>query len=592
MSRIVTIDCTPSEIRIAVGTKGLAGVALEHVVCCPLELAANEELISSPKTLEAIQSLLKKVGVRSGDAIVCVGRSSIELRALTLPTVDRNELPDMVRFAAQRHFANVGDAWPIDYVTMPSSQENMTECLAASMNPVLIERVHKVLETCGLTLTQLVLRPMASATMAVVKQPQLASSVVLLLDLFRDEADMAVVENGHVVFMRNVRFSGSNDVANQQVLTGEIKRTMIAAASQRPNLNVEQIRIWGDDSQHAELCRALSQALSVPVTSLDPFPLFDATPSVRSEAGGDAGKFAATLGALIAPQVADRLIDFSNPRKRIEKSKPIVMYATAGALAAILLLGGLAGYWMSHSALDKEIATLNSVIKGNEETIKLTTKKVDDWNKVEKFLKGDRNWLDELEYLSARAASSDKAIFTLTTFTTDVPTGSSTIATKFVATERDDVPEILSAFSDPQHIVKNKGVIPNQDRTNQQFPWVADLQMKMPAINVIDPRNVATKKPTEQKPPEKKPLEKKPAEITPAEKPPAEQPINVDAPTKPDSTQPITPVEAAPVKELPPKPAEPTVKEPTVKEPAEKEPVKEPEPEPSNKIVNTIGAGA
>ena len=314
MSRIVTIDCTPNEIRIAVGSKGLTGVSLEHVVCCPLVLGENEELISSPKTLDAIQSLLKKVGVKSGEAVVCVGRSSIELRALTLPSVDNNELPDMVRFAAQRHFANVGDNWPIDFVTMPSSHENMTECLAASMNPVLIERVHKVLESCGLTLTQLVLRPMASATMAVVKQPQLATSVVLLLDLFRDEADMAVTENGHVVFMRNVRFSGSNNSAsNLQILTGEIKRTMIAAASQRPDLNVEQIRIWGDDSQHAELCRSLSQSLSVPVTSLDPLQLFDASQSVRSEADGDAGKFAASVGALMAPQLADRLIDFSNP---------------------------------------------------------------------------------------------------------------------------------------------------------------------------------------------------------------------------------------------------------------------------------------
>ena len=411
MSRIVTIDCTPNEIRIAVGTKGLTGVSLAHVVSTPLELSENEELFGSPKTLEAIQSLLKKVGVKSGDAIVCVGRSSIELRALTLPTVDRNELPDMVRFAAQRHFANVGDTWPIDFVTMPSSQEGMTECLAASMNPALIDRVHKVLETCGLTLTQLVLRPMASATMAVVKQPQLATSVVLLLDLFRDEADMAVIENGHVVFMRNVRFSGTNNSAsNQQVLTGEIKRTMIAAASQRPNLNVEQIRIWGDDLQHSELCKSLSQSLSVPVTSLDPFQLFDASNSLRTEAGDDPGKFAATMGALLAPQVSDRLIDFSNPRKRIEKTRPVVLYAVLGAVAATLLLGGFGWYWMSHSALDSEIAALNTVISGNDETVKLTSKKVSDWNKVEKFLKGDHLWLNELEYMSTRAEASSEGV--------------------------------------------------------------------------------------------------------------------------------------------------------------------------------------
>lgn len=494
MSRIVTIDCTSNEIRIAVGTKGLTGVSLEHVVCCPLELSENEDLFSSPKTLEAIQSLLKKVGVKSGDAIVCVGRSSIELRALTLPTVDRNELPDMVRFAAQRHFANVGDTWPIDFVTMPSSQENMTDCLAASMNPALIDRVHKVLEGCGLTLTQLILRPMASATMAVVKQPQLASSVVLLLDLFRDEADMAVTENGHVVFMRNVRFSDANDAAsNQQVLTGEIKRTMIAAASQRSNLNVEQIRIWGDDSQNAELCQSLSKSLSVPVTSLDPFQLFDASQSVRAEAGGDAGKFAATMGALIAPQVADRLIDFSRPRKRVEKTRPVALYAIAGAAAAILLLGGFGWYWMSHSALDSEIAALNTAINTNEETIKLSSKKVSDWSKVEQFLKGDHLWLDELEYLSTRAASSDKAIFSFATFITDVRTGVSTISSKFIVRKQEDVPFVQESFRDPNHMVNKKvsRISPSQDR---DFPFIADLEIKMPAVIVLDPRLSGTSK--------------------------------------------------------------------------------------------------
>ena len=498
MSRLVTIDCTSSEIRIAVGTKGLTGVSLEHIVCCPLVLDENEELISSPKTLDAIQLMLKKVGVRSGEAIVCVGRGSIELRALTLPTVDRNELPDMVRFAAQRHFANVGDNWPIDYVTMPSSQANMTECLAASMNPTLIDRVKKVLESCGLTLTQLVLRPMASATMAVVKQPQLATAVVLLIDLFRDEADMAVTENGHVVFMRNVRFSASNNPAsNQQVLTGEIKRTMIAAASQRAELNVEQIRIWGHESQHAELCDILSKSLSVPVSSLDPFELFDASQTVRNEAGEDSGKFAATLGALLAPQVSDRLIDFSNPRKRVEKTRPILLYAIAGSAAAAVLLGGFAWYWMSHSELDTEIAALNTVIKTNEDAIKLTTKKVSDWNKVEKFLKGDHQWLDELDYISSKAGDGNKAMFNSATFNTDVLTGASTIASKFVSTEQEYVPVLRAGFSDATHTVSGKGVTPSQDRTNQQFPWVGDLLIKMPPVTVADPRKTETK-PKEQ----------------------------------------------------------------------------------------------
>ena len=590
MSRLVTIDCTSNEIRIAVGTKGLTGVALEHVVCCPLVLDEHEELISSPKTLDAIQSLLKKVGVKSGEAIVCVGRGSIELRALTLPTVDRNELPDMVRFAAQRHFANVGDNWPIDFVTMPSSQENMTECLAASMNPVLIDRVHKVLEACGLTLTQLVLRPMASATMAVVKQPQLASSIVLLVDLFRDEADMAVTENGHVVFMRNVRFSASNNPAsNQQVLTGEIKRTMIAAASQRPDLNVELIRIWGQDSQHGELCDSLSKSLSVPVSSLDPFQLFDASPAVRIEAGDDFGKFAATLGALLAPQASDRLIDFSNPRKRVEKTKPIFLYAIAGSAAAALLLGGFAWYWMSHSALDTEIASLNAEIKSNEATIKLTAKKVSDWNKVEKFLKGDHQFLDELDYISTRAGSSDKAMFNSATFNTDILTGASTISSKFVSTEQEYVPVLRAGLSDGTHTVSGKGVTPTQDRNNQKFPWVGDLLIKTPPVTVADPRK---SDPPPKDPPKTTAKETKP-EVAPAADPTAPVAPSTDAsplsePAPPQNEPAKPPVEPTQPPVEPVQPVEPV----KPAESPENESNKQAAPEPSSTtaIKKEVGA--
>jgi Tfp pilus assembly PilM family ATPase len=123
-------------------------------------LAPGEDYLESKRTIEAIQLLLKQANVRSGNAIVCIGRSNVELRSVHLPSVDKNELPEMVRFAAQRHFANVGDSWPIDFVTLGTTAEGMTEVLAASMNPSRIERISKLLEANGLKLGQLVLRPM------------------------------------------------------------------------------------------------------------------------------------------------------------------------------------------------------------------------------------------------------------------------------------------------------------------------------------------------------------------------------------------------------------------------------------------------
>jgi Tfp pilus assembly PilM family ATPase len=568
MSRLISIECDPKEVRIAVGSVGLTGVVLEHVVSAPLELNEKEDLLSSQKTLGALQLLLRQIGIRSGNAVFCLGRSSIELRAMTLPSTDRNELPEMVRFAAQRQFANVGDSWPIDYVTLPSSNANATDCMVATINPSVLDRLSKMAESLGLTMTRVVLRPMTSATLAVAKRPALSAAPVLLLELFRDEADMAVLDQGHVVFMRNVRFSQPIDlVVNQGNLVSEIKRTMIAAASQRENLSIDQVRIWGPTSQHESLCQMLSTALDVNVESVDAFELLDASKAIRESAGLNSGRFASTVGALVSSQVADRLIDFSNPRKREEVKRPFVKYAIAGAAAATLLVGGYVWQSMAHAELDKEIERLNAAIARNSETLKISTKKITDWNKVEDFLEGDHQWLDELEYMSQHAANADRAIFGVTTFTTDPRTNAASISTKFVTGKQEDVPEFQDAFRDAKHQVRSTGLNKSPDKTGA-FPFASDITIKLAPITVVDPRkSTKTQKqptvPANSDKPSEQPAEKieKNEEKVPANAEPSKEPMNQSqaAPQEPSSpeTKPAAeqkPAEDPPTVGEPPKP--------------------------------------
>jgi Tfp pilus assembly PilM family ATPase len=489
MSRYITIEFDPTEVRVGVGSSGIAsGVTVEHVASAPLQLDSNEDVLGSVKTFQAIQGLLKQMGVRSGNAVVCVGRNAVELRSMTLPTVDKNELPDMVRFAAQRQFANTGDTWPIDYVVLPSNQENMTDCLAATINPAIVDRIGKIVESLGLTLFQIVLRPLASATMAMVKQPLFANSNVLFMELFRDEADMTIVEKGNVVFMRNVRFSQPLEgIIHHQSLQAEVKRTLIAAASQRTGLSVDQIRIWGSESQYADVCKSLSTSLNNNVSVIDPFDLLDVAKNIRAEAGSNFGKYSSTLGALLAPQVADRLIDFSHPRKREEKKRPVRTYALAGAAAAVLLGGGYYWYASTHAALNAEIAELNKDIASNAELIKTSSKKLADWKKIEAFLAGDYNWLTELEYLSKNAGSADKLVFGATTFQIDPRSNSSTIAARFVTKKQEDVPEIEKQYRDPKHTVVGAGVGKSQDKTGK-YPTFADFNISIAPLAVEDPR--------------------------------------------------------------------------------------------------------
>jgi Tfp pilus assembly PilM family ATPase len=488
MTRTISIDCDPREARIAVGTSGITGVSIEHVLSTPIELAPGEDYLESKRTIDAIQLLLKQANVRSGNVIVCIGRSNVELRSVHLPSVDKNELPEMVRFAAQRHFANVGDTWPIDFVTLGTTAEGMTEVLAASMNPSRIERISKLLEANGLKLGQLVLRPMVASAVAIQKRPELAKAPTLFIDLLAEEADMAIVDGKHVVFMRTIRFDSSQDEASRaKTLTNEIKRTLLSAASQSSTLNVKQAFIWGAATTNKSLCEALTHSLEMPVASLDPFDLVDASPKAKLEAAGEQGRYAAVIGSLLAPNYSEHLIDFCNPRKRVEKKRPIVKVALAGTAAAAVLGFGFYSYYSRHAELDTEISLLEKAIKDNEESVKLANVKNSQWKKVEGFMSADFNWLDELDYLSKKSLPADKAIYSSFIFSMDPRTNNASIATRYETPEQEIAPKLQNALRDAVHAVTGKGISPNNDKSSR-FPWSQDLTVNMERKAVDDPR--------------------------------------------------------------------------------------------------------
>jgi hypothetical protein len=432
--------------------------------------------------------------------------------------------------------------------------------------------------------------------LAALKQPQLANSTVLLVEMFRDEADMAVLDQGHVVFMRNVRFSHPTDSpANLQTLQGEIKRTIIAAASQRTDLKVEHVRIWGSQSHRSDMCATLTASLGQPVESIDPFDLLDASKAVRLEAanGSEAilGKFASSIGGLIATQASDRIIDFSNPRKKVEAKSPLVRYALAGTAAAVLLGCGYGWHWMKHSALDSEISQLNGELAKNVDSLKIASKKLSDWKKVESFLEGDHSWLDELEYLSAHASTGEKAIFGVTTFVTDTRSNSAMISTKFLTKEQEDVPDLQAAFRDANHTVRGNKVGSSPDKSGA-FPVAADLNIKLGAAKVTDPRRTPKAKAAEPRttPPEPRttppepsttPLEPSTTPLEPSSVP--SPPSEGTPPTVADSTSPLLQPAPSPPPTVPLEPAA-TPEPSTVPEPTRTEPTVPAEPTPAEPV--------
>lgn len=550
MSKFISLECDTNEVRLAVGSTGLTGVSIEKVLSGPLVLEEGTQPWGTPQAAAALKELLGQAGIKSGNVIACISRNDIELRAITLPMVDTNELPDMVRFAAPRYFANVNDSWPMDFITMPSHLEGSIDCIVGAINPALIQKIDATVTEAGLALKHMVLRPMAAAAGAIAKHPDWNQSTVLFIDLLNDEADVVITQRGKSVFMRSFYApTDPQDTNSVKILASEVKRTLMSAASQRPGLEVDQIVVWTKDSL-APFAQALSQAVDMPVKMLDPFTMAERAEIAVAATTQTVGRFAPVMGALQFPTASDRLIDFVNPRKKVEQKKPIGRYIAGAAAAAGLL--GACWWWYSssHTALDQEIKLLKDEVAGEGPILKTSAKNLADWKKVETFLQGDILWVDELERLSQNAKDSETTYFGGTTFALEPRTNTATIATKFFTKEQDLVPEIQGAYRDEKHNVRGTGLAQSQDK---KYPVAADMLITVASATVQDPRNV-----------KRKPIEE------PANPQAAAEPT--EPPTEPQSEAPAT----APASDTNKPAAEPTQPEPKP-EPATSEPA-EPQP--------------
>lgn len=494
MSKFISIECDSHEVRLAVGSTGLTGVSIEKVLSGPLSIEEVTQPWGTPQAVAALKELLQQAGIKTGSVIACVSRNDIELRAITLPMVDTNELPDMVRFAAPRYFASVNDSWPLDFITMPSHLEGSIDCIVGAINPALIQKIDATVTEAGLTLKHMVLRPMAAAAGAIAKHPEWNNATVLFIDLLNDEADVVVTERGKSVFMRSFYAAiDTEDSFSVKTLAGEVKRTIMSAVSQRPGLKVDQVVVWTKDSL-APFAQALSQAVELPVKMLDPFSMAERAEISVAATTQTVGRFAPVMGALQFPNASDRLIDFANPRKKVEQKKPIASYILGGAAAVGLLGASWWWYSSSHASLDQEIKLLKEQIAGEGPILKTSVKHLSDWKKLETFLAGDVLWVDELERLSQNAKDSDTIYFGGTTFALEPRTNSPTVVTKFFTKEQDLVPEIQGSYRDEKHNVQGTGLAQSQDK---KFRVAADMKITVANAVVKDPRNV-TRKPLEE----------------------------------------------------------------------------------------------
>jgi Tfp pilus assembly PilM family ATPase len=500
MAKQIALEWDDREARLVVAQCRSGKVLVEHALTAPLP--ASE----SPHTAKAIggvlAGLLSQTGSSKGEAIVVIGRASIELRRMKLPPAPPEELPDMARFQAVREFTNYADDWALDYEILSAAPGEATWVLAAVLSPQMLKFARAVTEAAGLSMGHLLLRPFAAASLFESSSLRGKGASPLLIDTAADESDLTALADDRVMFTRTVKIAHAEDhnATYGKALTQEIRRTLVAAQNQQAGYKVDQIILCDDTRSGTPLAEQIDAELGIAVRVLDPFEVIDA--SSLGEKPPGPGRFASLIGALLEESLEERhAIDFLDPKRRPpppdESRKQLLM----GVVAALLLVAVVGGIWWGLSSLDRRISKVNQTIRGNEELLKRYEAKEKQLAELEQFMEGDIIWLDELEKLSRAAPPPGQAI--ATQFRANLQANDTgKIAVEGVVVDSALIDDFESRLRDPAHRVSGKGGAFDQ---RGELPWEFNETI------TIDPTQIVS-----ESLPEAAPTPKSTAENTPA----------------------------------------------------------------------------
>jgi Tfp pilus assembly PilM family ATPase len=456
MPQLLALEWNSSEARLAVASMRGDQVLIEQafsVELRPREPSADKSEVDIGARLAAA---LGARGLGRLDTLVAIGRTNIELRQLLLPPAPDDELPDLVRFQAMREFNEFDEKWLLDFVPLGDSPDEPRTVLAAAIGPELVEQIQQTCQSAGLKPRRLVLRACAAASLLARAESSRQGELRLLIDLLSDEADLTVMSDGRVVFLRTTRLGG--DPPQPQVLIGEVRRTMAAVQNQLGGRKVDSIVLCGHGAQQAEMAQRIEKDLAVPTELFDPFQGLKLGEELRSAPPEHPSRFAPLIGLLMAElEHTPHAVDFLHPRRRQEQPKKWKRYAIPAIIA--VLLAGLYLGWLQieRVGLDRESRALteklNALDKELTEAKKIQAIMLD----IDKWSATDICWLDEIEALCGKFPQASDAMLVKLILGQGPLSKGGRITLEGLAKSSDNIITMEQRLSDPTHQVTNEG---------------------------------------------------------------------------------------------------------------------------------------
>ena len=470
MARYIALEWDGREARVAIATTQGASVTVEDAFAIPLPNRAEDSADAESGVGQAIADALSAHKVGRGQGLVAIGRASIELKQLTLPPAPDEELPELARFQAMREFNSLGDDWTLDFLPMADAPDAPRQVLAAAISPEFLGQIRETLAIAKITPEHLALRPCAAASLLCRSSDSRDYRAKLLVDLLAEEADLTVLVEEQVVFLRTTRLPSdhSSDPESIRLLVGEIRRTIAAAQNQLGGEKVEAVYLCGAGAKLGALAARIEEGVGLPTRLFDPFAGRSVSGKLKSQPPVASGRFAPLLGMLLDQAYGGKhAIDFLNPRRRPDPPNRRRKGLLVAAAAATVLLCGLYWIWQELGKLDHEITELQESSKKHSKLVAKAKENESAAKEIGAWTSKDVSWLDELRELAIDMPSSEEVLLTRLTMSQHDDGGQ--IDLDGLARDATAAANLESKLRDEKHRVQGRGL--TQDTSKENYGW-------------------------------------------------------------------------------------------------------------------------
>jgi Tfp pilus assembly PilM family ATPase len=487
MPRIFAVDWDRHEVRGLLVSSGPTGPSVTGAWAVSLATVEPDGL--SGKQIGArLAAAMAGESVGKATTLIAVGRDNVQMKLLSLPPAPADDLPDMVRFQAEREFTSLGEGAALDFIPLVGDEAIAHQALAVALSPSGLTEAREACDALGVEPDKIPLRACAAAALVERAGVVGKDSIALVVNPLFDEADLVVQTGDKVVLMRTVRLPEPAQVeARSRALLGEIRRTMAAVRQQLTDQQVDSVVLCGNRAT-LERVDHVAADLDIPVTTLDPaahapngFLAHGLSPESQS-------RFSAVLGMALGE--LDRrapVIDFASPRRRREARRYERVHVLAASAAAVGLLAILFSMWRQYADPARELAALETKISEQQQQAEIYKSVTAQAKAVNRWLATDVNWLDELEEFARKVrpqplAAKDYPVAedaVMTQLTLLRPPGIDAVGGRIdlqaIAKSPQAVAELEQRLRDERHRVSTG--VGKQDRSMPGYEWLFNLDV-------------------------------------------------------------------------------------------------------------------